>query len=116
VEGVSEDGEEISWGRNVVSETTNWDTVTAHFDVLPLAEKSDKEETFEFSVEELREEIEVGDQSSVKHDWNVRGIEQLDGEVGGVASNVLFLDLEVDSETLEVNNNQEYEDSGKQVV
>jgi len=38
---------------------------------LPLTKKSNKEEAFEFSVEELREEIEVRDQSSVEHDGDI---------------------------------------------
>lgn len=116
VDGVREDGEEISGGRNVISETTDGDRVTAHFDILPLAEKSDGEEVFESSVEELREEIEVGDQGGVEHDGDVGSIEQLNGEVGGVSLNTLFLDVEVDSETLEVDDDQEDEDGGEQVV
>jgi len=116
VEGVSEDREEISRGRNVVSETTDGDRVTAHFDILPLAEKSDGEEVSESSVEELREEIEVGDQSSVEHDGDVGSVEQLDGEVGGVTSNTLLLNVKINSETLEVNDDEEDEDGSEQVV
>jgi len=100
VERISDNGVKISWGRNIISETANWDTVSAHFDILPLAEKSNEEEALEFSVEELGEEIEVGDQGSVEHDGDVGSVEQLDGEVGGVASNVLFLDVKVNSESL----------------
>lgn len=101
VDGVSEDREEISGGRNVIGETTNGDRVTTHFDILPLTEESNGKESSESSVEELGEEIEVGDQSSVEHDGDVGGIEQLDGEVGGVSLNALLLNVEIDSETLE---------------
>lgn len=116
VEGISEDREEISRGRNVVSETTDGDRVTAHFNILPLAEKSDGEEVSESSVEELREEIEVGDQSSVKHDGDVGSVEQLDGEVGGMTSNTLLLNMKINSETLEVNDDKEDEDGSEQVI
>jgi len=116
VDGVSEDREEISGGRNVIGETTNGDRVTTHFDILPLTEESNGKESYESSVEELGEEIEVGDQSSVEHDGDVGGIEQLDGEVGGVSLNALLLNVEIDSETLEVDDDQEDEDGGEQVV
>ncbi len=116
VDGVSEDGEEISGGRNVISETTNGDGVATHFNILPLTEKSDGKESSESSVKELGEEIEVGDQSSVEHDGDVGSVEQLDGEVGGVSLNALLLNVEVDSESLEVDDDQEDEDGGEQVV
>ena len=100
MEWISDNGVEVSWGRDIISETTNWDTVSSHFNILPLAKKSDKEESLEFSVEELGEEIEVGDQGSVEHDGDVGSVEQLDREVSGVSSNILFLDVKVNSESL----------------
>jgi len=116
VEGISENGEEVSRRRNIVSETTNRDGVTTQLNILPLSKESNEEETVELSVKKLREEVEVGDQSSVKHDGNVGGIEKLNRVSSGVSSNVLFLDVKIDSETLEVDDDQEDKDSGKEIV
>jgi len=90
--------------------------VTTHLNILPLSKESNEEEALEFSVEELREEIEVGDQSSVEHDGNVRGVEKLNRVSSGVSSDVLFLDVKIDSETLEVDDDQEDQNSGEEVV
>jgi hypothetical protein len=46
---------------------------------LPLSEKTDEEVSFEFLIENLREEIQIGNKGCLEDDGNVRSVEQLYG-------------------------------------
>lgn len=83
---------------------------------MPLSQGSDEERALELSEQQLREEVEVGDQSGLEHDGDVGGIEELDGVVLFVGLDVLVFDGDVDSESLEVDDDQENEDGGKKAV
>jgi hypothetical protein len=79
VEGVTNNVHKIAGRRDVVSETTNWGRVSSHVILLPFSEKVHEEVTAELLSENLREEVEVGDESSLEDDRNVGGVEELDG-------------------------------------
>ena len=53
-------------------------TRRAHNGYLPLAEELHEEVRGEALVQQLREEVEVGDQRSLQNDGDVRRVEQLD--------------------------------------
>lgn len=112
VDRISQHGPERLRRRNVVSKTTDRDRVAAAT-VLPYTKNANKKVGGEALVDKLREEVEVGDESSLKDDGNVGSVEQLDG----VRCNetTLILDLELDTETLEVNNDQEHHNSCDEV-
>lgn len=100
VEGIWVDLKELPWGRDVIGQSSNWDTASSHFEVLPLPEKLDQEVASEPLVEQLGEEIEVGDKSGLEDDWDVGSVEQFD-RVGRVMSaDFGVFDCEVNSETL----------------
>lgn len=71
MERISDQIREILRRRHVVGETTDGNTVTAHFNVLPLSEDSDQEVGSEFSVEDLRDQVKIGDQSSLENNGSV---------------------------------------------
>ena len=60
--------------------------MSCHIEVLPLSNEADEEVAFKFAVEHLRKEVEVGYESCLEDDWDVRGVEQLDWEWGSVAT------------------------------
>jgi hypothetical protein len=51
--------------------------MSSHVVVLPFSKKRNNEVTSELSGQELGEEVNVGDESTLQYDWNVGGIEQL---------------------------------------
>lgn len=64
------------WWRDVVSCASNGYGLTSpKVGVLPLSKKIDHEIASESSVQYLREEIQIGNKSSLKNDRNVRGVE-----------------------------------------
>lgn len=79
MEGVLDHLEEVTGGTDVVGEATDGGGVTVHVVVLPLAEEPDEKVALELLVEDLREEVEVGDEGSLQDDGDVRGVEQLNG-------------------------------------
>jgi hypothetical protein len=58
-------------------------------------------------VEHLGEEVQVGHEGGLQDDWDVRGVEELDWVGLSVASHLSGADLELNSEALEVDNNQD---------
>jgi len=51
--------------------------VACHVIVLPLAQQADYEIAFELSVENLREEVKIGNEGGLENDGNVRSVEKL---------------------------------------
>lgn len=100
MEWVSSDVSEISWWGNVVSKTTNWSRVSCHVILLPLSKKRNDKVTLELFVKHLGEEIQVGDESSLENNWNVRGVEELDWVWLSVTSHLSRTDLKLYSEAL----------------
>lgn len=59
-------------------------------------------------VEELREEIKIGDQGGLEDDRHVRGIKKLDRIAALVAALLLRLDRKIYPPPLEVDDDDEY--------
>lgn len=117
MEWIREGVTELSWRGDVVSKSTDWDTLTTHLELLPVTEQVDEEVASELLGEHLGQEEEVGDQGTLKDDWDVRGVEQLDlisWWLGTLHS--LVLDINVYLEALEVDDYQEDKDRGEHVV
>jgi len=112
--GISEDLIARSGRRNVVSQTTNGNRLSL-LGFRPSAQKVDKNVIGESSVQELRHEVQVGDQRSLKNDGDVAGVKELDGVRSRGSSLSGALDGQIDSESLEVNDDAEDENSGEQV-
>ena len=66
----------------------------------PLAEETNEEVAFELAMEHLREEVQVGDEGGLENDWDVGGVEELDGVRVGLATLPLALQRKFDSEAL----------------
>ena len=52
--------------------------MSSHVVILPLSEKSNDEVSSELSSQDLGEEVDVGNESGLKDDWDVRGVEKFD--------------------------------------
>lgn len=66
------------WWTNVVGKTSNWGSVSSHVIILPFSKESNNEVTSELSSENLGEEVDVLDESTLENDWDVGSVEQLD--------------------------------------
>lgn len=113
--------EDLSKGvrrRDIVSQTANWDRLTRTIAVvllLPATEKLNNDVGGITLVQELGEEVQVGDESSLKDDRNVGGVEELDWVRALLTAVLGVLHWQIDTETLEVDDDDEDEDSGEQV-
>jgi len=90
--------------------------MASHVIILPLSEKTDDEIASELSGEDLGEEVDVGDESSLENDWDVGGVEKLDGVWLSETSHLLAAQGELDSEALEVDDDEHDNDCGDQVA
>jgi hypothetical protein len=102
---------------HVVSQTTDGGRVSSHgsLALFPTTKHLDEDVVRVTLVQKLGEEVQVGDESALEDDGDVVGVEQLDGVAGLLTTVLLVLDREVDTKTLEVNDNKEDEDGGKKV-
>lgn len=91
---------------DIVSKSTNWCLMTSHIIVLPFAKESNENVSSELSSQNLCEEVDVGNESSLKDDWDVRSIEQFDWVWLLETSHFLAAQLKLYSETLEVDDNE----------
>ena len=71
---------EALWRADVVGQATDWVLVTSHVVVLPLAKQADQEVASESLSQDLGEEVDVAHKGGLQDDWDVRGVEQFDGE------------------------------------
>lgn len=90
--------------------------MASHVIILPLSEETDDEIASELSGEDLGEEVDVGDKSSLENDWDVGGVEKLDGVWLSETSHLLAAQGELDSEALEVDDDEHDNDCGDQVA
>ena len=78
VEGVGDGLGEGSRGRHVVDKASDRDHLAAHVHLVPGAEELDELVATVVLVEELGDEVEVGDKGRLQDDGHVGGVEQLD--------------------------------------
>ena len=115
MEGISGDFEDIPGRGDVIGESSDGDGMTSGLNVLPLAEELDQEVGLVAFVEDLGEEVEVGDKGGLEDDRDVRRVEELDG-VGSVSAGLVLVgDLDFVFESLEVDDDEEHDDGGHQV-
>lgn len=116
MEGISLDLQEVSGGTDVVGESTDRSGSSVDVVLSPLSEAVDEEVVglSILSVEDLREEVEVGDECSLQDDGDVRGIEQLDGVRHFVTTHLSVSESQFDAESLEVDNDKEHNDGSQQ--
>ena len=102
MEWISLDVEPVSWWTDVVGETTDWSGVSSHVELLPLSEEAHEEVTLELAVENLGEEVQVGDEGGLEDDWDVGGVEKLDWEWLGEATDLSVLESQLNTESLNI--------------
>lgn len=61
-------------------------------------------------MQDLTEEVQVGDDSCLQNDWDVGSVEELDGERSRVAASTLALKSQVHLEALEVDYDENHDD------
>merc|ERR1712051_37944 len=66
-------------------------------------------------MQDLREEVEVRYEGCLQDDRDIGGVEQLDRVWVGLTSDALILQMKLNSEALEVDDDQDDDDSGYQV-
>jgi len=117
VERIEEDLGDRLRGGDVVCNAANWDRVsgTRSLNILPATQKAHEEIGRVPLVEKLREEVDVGHEGGLKDDGDVGSVEQLDGVGALLATVLLVLDGEVDTETLEVDHGDEDQNGGEKV-
>jgi len=86
--------------------------MTGHVVILPFSKKTDDEVSSELSCKDLSEEIDVGNEGSLQDDWDVGGIEELNGVWLSETSHLLAAQRKFNSEALEVDDNKGYYNSG----
>ena len=102
--------------RNVVSDSSNRDLLShGSFDILPLSEKADQDIGRSTVVQKLGDEVQVRHKGSLKDDRHVRSVEKLDGVVSLLSTVLLVLDRKIDTPSLEVDDNDEDQDSRQKV-
>lgn len=92
----------LGW-TDVVSESTDGGGVSSHVVVLPLSEETDDEVATELAGEDLREEVDVGDEGALEDDGDVGSVEQFDWEGLSVTSHLSAAQTQFNSETLNWN-------------
>lgn len=113
VEGVLDHIDPLTRGRDIVGEAADGGGVASHVVVLPLAQEANEEVALELAVKNLGEEVQVGDDSGLEDDGDVRGIEQLDGVRVRLASLALALELKFNAEALLDNKELVHEHTNK---
>jgi len=116
VDRVANDLFERARGAHVVDEPADWDVSAGRGD-LPAAEEVRHEVGTHARPRHLTDHEHVGHQRALQDDWNVGGVEKLDGvsRVVHSFSHPGVLDWKVNSESLEVNNNTENDEGGEKI-
>ena len=116
VEGIVDD---LSKGRrrgDVVRDSSNGHHLTSRsLDILPRSEKTNEDVGRGAVVQELRHKVQVRHEGRLQDDGHVGRVEQLDGVVTLLSAVLLVLDGQVDTPSLEVDDNDKDEDGGHQV-
>lgn len=113
VDRIPLDVRKVTGWWNVVGEAANGCGITSHVEFLPLADELNEEIASELAVQDLTEEVQVGDDSCLQNDWDVGSVEELDGERSRVAASSLALESQVHLEALEVNYDENHDDRRK---
>jgi hypothetical protein len=102
VERISLDVHEVAGRTDVVSKSTDGCSSSRYVVLSPLSDEADEIVTrlSILSVENLGEEVEVGDESSLEDDGDVRSIEQLDGERHFVTTHLSVSESQFNAESL----------------
>ena len=82
---------------------------------LPYTKNLDKEVAGETCCQHLRYDEHIRSESRLQHDRHVRGVEEFDGVGTTLAAETVALDGDLDSETLQVNDDGKDDDGGDQV-
>jgi len=84
--------------------------MTSHVIILPLSEKWNNEVTSELSSQDLGEEVNIGNESSLQNNWNVRSVEQLNWIWLSETSHLSGTKTKLNTESLEVNDDKDDDD------
>lgn len=77
---------------------------TTSFRKTPFTQETNEEVTVEISVKNLREEVKVGNKSSLEDNGHVGSVEELNGIRLNGTSDSVVLEGNINLETLEVDN------------
>ena len=113
LDGISESLREGVGGIQVVDETTNGAGLLLI--MRPLTEEADNEVVLPTSGEQLRDDHKVGSKRRDNDDGGVGSVEELDGVETLLTTVLGVLDGQFNTETLEVDNNEEDNNSGEEV-
>lgn len=102
-------------GGDVVDETSNRDNLSLVASFLPGSEDGGDEVSSEVAVKHLGEKVDVRNEGAHQDDGHVGGVEETDG-VGSIRSGLIVGQFESHLESLEVDDNQEHEDSTQDVA
>mmetsp|Transcript_48914 Transcript_48914/g.116464 ORF Transcript_48914/g.116464 Transcript_48914/m.116464 type:complete len:287 (-) Transcript_48914:126-986(-) len=117
VQGVAHDLREGGGGRDVVRHPADWPHLAGHghLRLLPLAQHVDEDVLRVPFVQDLGDEVDVGDEGGLEDDRDVRGVEQLDRVRPLRPLGARMLDRELHAEPLEVDDEDEDEDRREEV-
>lgn len=115
VDRVQESFLEVERRRHVVSDTGGGVELSGSLARLPDTQKTDQKVVRETGVEHLADQEDVGAESRLEHDGHVGGVEQTDGVRSAHTTLARGLDGDLNSETLEVDNSGENQESGQEV-
>jgi hypothetical protein len=90
--------------------------MTSHVVVLPLSKESNNEVASELSSQDLGEEINVRDESTLENDWNVGRVEKLDWIWLSETSHLSATQTKFNSETLEVDYHHSHDHCSDQIA
>ena len=76
---ISENINEVSGRGDVVGQSANRSRMSSHVNLFPLAEERNDKVALKLLIQNLGEEVEVGDKSGLQDDGDVAGVEKLDG-------------------------------------
>ena len=67
---------------------------------MPPSEEANEEVALELAVQDLREEVQVAHKGGLQDDWDVAGVEELDGVRESLSTSALAVELKLDTEAL----------------
>ncbi|GMF70953.1 unnamed protein product [Aspergillus oryzae] len=106
---------EVERRGHVVSDTGGSVKLGGSLARLPNSEKLDQKVVREARVQHLTDEEDVGAQGGLEHNRHVRGVEETNGVRSTHSTLARGLDGDLHTETLEVDDGGEYEESSQQV-
>jgi len=117
VDGILQHVSETFGRGEVVAESTDGigSSRTAAADVRPHAQQVDQEVARKFMSEHLGNDVEIGDQSALKDDGDVGGVEEFDGIRRILSSVSGRLDGQIHAESLKVDDDDEDQHRRQQV-